>query len=136
MTLVGFGGEEQFERDIGWRGWVRQKGVWLVVWADIGTQFPGVLVLLLEEKVLLCHIVRCRLRGAVRLGIDCRQRLLQAGIELGPNGLQLLQAVLGRRLERLGFGGEKSSQRARRTASKRARAWLSLATTQHTVHST
>lgn len=75
VALVGLRGEEQFERDVGGRGWVGQEGVRLVVRAHVGAQFARLLgcegstavactrqaqlTLLLEAEVLFGHRLWC-----------------------------------------------------------------------------
>lgn len=56
MALVGLGCEEQFERDIGGRGRIREEGVRLIVGTDVGSELAQLLGLLLEQVILLCHI--------------------------------------------------------------------------------
>ncbi len=46
------------------------------------------------------------------LGVDGGYGLLEVGVELGLYRLELFQTVFGGGFNRLGRGGEKSSQRA------------------------
>jgi hypothetical protein len=133
MALVGLGGEEKFEGDVG-GGWgVIQEGVRFVVRLNLGSQFSHVLgcgssagwswlgwgggsTLLLVQVVLFSDILGGKLGGAVGLGVDRGHGLLEVGVELGLYRLDLLEAVVGSGLDRLGLGGEKSLQRAERRA--------------------
>lgn len=41
MALMGFRGKEEFEGDVGGRGRVVQERVWLIVRADVGSEFTN-----------------------------------------------------------------------------------------------
>ena len=66
VPLVGFGGEEELEGDVGGRGGVGEEGVRLVVRADVGAQGAQLLLLPLVRLVLLRDTAGRRRRGLGR----------------------------------------------------------------------
>lgn len=58
--------------------------------------------------------------------VDGGHRLGEMGIELGFEGLELLQAVLGGCVDGVGLGRQKSAQRGRRIAREDAGAWVRI----------
>jgi hypothetical protein len=65
--------------------------------------------LLLVQVVLLGDIAGDGLGRPVCFGVDGGHWLLEVGVELGLEGLQLLEAVLRGCLDGFGLGGKKSS---------------------------
>jgi len=95
MALVGFGGQEKFEGDVGGGRRVVQQGVGLVVRHDDCSQLAHLPRLLLVHAVLFRDIVSGRGGRAVGFGVDRGHWLGEVSVELGLYRLQLLQAVLG-----------------------------------------
>jgi hypothetical protein len=71
-----------------------------------------VLTLLLVEMIVVCDGLGelRRRRGRVRSGIDGRNRLVQMGIDLALDRLQLLEAILRGRFDGVDLRREEPSQ--------------------------
>jgi hypothetical protein len=98
MALVGLGGEEELEGDVGGRGRVVQESVGLVVWADVCAELAHLLLGLLEGVVLSRDICGGRRGCAVGCCVESGYGAVAFSVELCVYRLELLERIVYRRL--------------------------------------